>query len=83
MKKLMSILMLFIVVSFIGCAVQPSEFSGAKKAKDKITYEKDERTGLCFAFIASKKLFAFNQSGMGMACVECTEEVERLIKEGQ
>jgi hypothetical protein len=79
MKKMFIILCLgFLIVS---CDVQPSKISSsdAKDMAEKITYTKDERTGLCFAVIASRKALKANQSGLGLTVVPC-EKVERFIK---
>lgn len=79
MKKI--ILLVSILVLF-GCSVNPSELSPkyAKEMANKITYTRDDRTGLCFAVIASRKTGTASQSGLGMTVVPC-EAVEHLIKD--
>jgi hypothetical protein len=48
---------------------------------DKMTYFQDQRTGICFAVIASEKSGDFKDSGMGITAVSCSDSVLGLIKE--
>ena len=76
MKKFLLILLgLF----FVGCSVNPSKVDKPEKFMKTITYVKDERTGLCFSIIATRKSFATYQSGVGMACVPCSS-VEKFLE---
>ncbi len=60
-----------------GCEVNNS--SNIDFDTRNISYTKDARTGLCFAYTASRKTGDWNATGLGMTRVECTEEVLRLI----
>ena len=80
MKKLLLVLLAALMISTIGCSVEPSKV-GKSEATDmskKLTYFQDERTGLCFAVIATRKTGKASQSGMGMTQVPC-ENVQDLI----
>ena len=79
MRKIL--LVVFCLLTIVACYVAPSKMSqgDADNLANKITYTKDERSGLCFAVIASRKPLTFNQSGLGLSEVPC-EKVEHLIK---
>jgi len=82
MKKGFALVVLFLGLSifFLSCSVSASKFD-PEKAKDfvaNMTYVKDERTGICFAMVASRKGGDTDQSGIGVAYVPC-EEVEHLL----
>jgi hypothetical protein len=70
MKNLISIL---VVLFVMGCSVNPSEVtdSYAKKYASKVKYVQDERTGICFAVIASRKTMRADQTGLGITVVDC------------
>lgn len=74
--KIFAILSLF----FIGCSVQPSNIRNPSEFKKNIIYIKDEKTGLCFAIVVTRKAMSTDQSGVGMACVPCSQKVEALAK---
>ena len=78
MLKIMLSIGLIILLSS-SCAVKPSKVKNHKKFAKNITYIYDEKTGLCFAVVATKKRFNVNQSGIGMACVPC-ERVRKHLK---
>lgn len=74
MKK---VLILITVLFFISCTVSTSD-NVSVDAGD-IKYVKDDRTGLCFGIVASRKAASFETTGLGVTCVPC-EKVEHLIK---
>ena len=69
--------MLFFVA---GCSVNPSELDDkyAQGFANKMKYAKDNKTGLCFAMVASRKTGYFNSTGLGVTMVPC-EAVEHLL----
>ena len=78
MKKLIIGLGIFIVMVLTSCAVHTSDNIDVD-AKD-IKYIKDNRTGLCYGIVASRKTMSTDATGLGMTCVPC-EKVEHLIEE--
>jgi len=69
------------LVVLTGCDTQTS--GDINVQTDEIQYRKDQRTDLCFAFLASRKsnpIGVGNMTGMGMTHVPCSEEVLRLIR---
>ena len=74
--KVLIILLLAVILA--GCSVRVSETS-ADKFKDKVTYFKDSRTGLCFGVVAIARKLSPTQEGIGLACVPC-KNVENFIK---
>jgi hypothetical protein len=69
-----TILLTALALCLFGCSVEPSKLSEkhAEKMATKLTYFKDEKTGLCFATIASRRMFDPDQSGLGLTCVPCS-----------
>lgn len=45
-----------------------------------VGYFKDNRTGLCFAAVASRKSFDANASGFGLTNVPCSDAVVALAR---
>lgn len=80
MKKFLS--MLAITAALLGCSVNPSEMpkNYAKDAANKMVYARDNRTGLCFGFVASRKTGTFSSSGLGATLVPC-EKVENYLED--
>ena len=74
MKKL---LLIFSVALLSACSVNTS--GNIDVDTDDIKYVQDERTGLCFGMVASRKSFKTDATGLGFACVDC-EKVKHLIK---
>jgi sugar/nucleoside kinase (ribokinase family) len=74
MKKLIGILMIGVLTS---CSVNTS--GDINVDTDDLTYVKDDRTGLCFAMVASRKSFDTDATGLGLTCVPC-KEVEKYLK---
>ncbi|MCP4215673.1 MAG: hypothetical protein GY765_13550 [bacterium] len=69
----MKYLLLMIFVLLAACDINPSKF-GKEEAQEftkNITYVKDNKTGLCFALIASRRTGVASQSGMGITTVPC------------
>lgn len=65
---------MFIITS---CSVNTSKMDNFDTSN--ITYVKDSETGLCFAIVATRKSGSTDQSGIGMACVPCSEKVMEKI----
>jgi len=74
MKNLITILMIGVMMT--SCSVNTTDNVDIDP-KD-IQYVKDNRTGLCFGIVASRKSFDTDATGLGLTCVPC-EEVEHLI----
>jgi hypothetical protein len=77
----MKLLLGLLLVIFVGCSVTVEKID-TKRFSNKISYFKDDRTGLCFAAVAMKKgaMPVFNnQNGVSFTCVPC-EKVENYIK---
>jgi hypothetical protein len=81
MRKVFFILTCICLLAIFGCDVNPSKLpqGDANELAEKLTYTKDERTGLCFAVVASRKTAHASQSGLGLTEVPC-DKVERFIK---
>lgn len=77
MKKLVLILGIIALMFLGSCGVRTS--SNINIDGKDLKYFKDERTGLCFAVVGSRKAFNVNSTGLGLTCVPC-EDVEHLIK---
>ena len=77
MKKLM-IVMVALAVLVAGCSANTS--SKLDIDASDIQYKKDNRSGLCFAFVASEKATDFSASGLGFTNVPCTPAVLKLVK---
>lgn len=73
MKSVKYLIILFLFL-LIGCGVNPSEIPKNElfKYSKKIQYFKDDRTGLCFAIVASMKDMSLIQEGLAMAEVDCS-----------
>ena len=74
MKKLM---VLCVTLFLCSCSVGSS--SNVNFKAEDLVYDKDDRTGLCFAVVASRKAATLETTGLGVTCVPC-ENVEHLIK---
>ena len=64
------VLLFLVLLSLLSCSVNTSDNIDID-AKD-IQYTKDERTGLCFGFIASRETASFTTTGLGMTEVPCS-----------
>lgn len=80
MKTLSSILIGIILLAATSCDVNPSKISqkDAEDFAEQITYFKDNRTGLCFAIIATRKTASTDQNGIGLTMVPC-ESVQAYL----
>lgn len=61
-----------------GCGVNTSsniDFDG-----DDIGYAQDQRTGLCYAYTASRMSGNVDTSGLGLTEVPCSDKVLRLVQ---
>jgi len=63
-------------VLFAGCSVNTS--GNVDIDATDIQYVKDDRSGLCFGVVASRKTMTPTTTGLGLTCVPC-ENVEHLI----
>lgn len=66
MKK---IIIIFTLALLGGCGVGSS--TNVSIDGDDIQYIKDNRTGLCFAYVGSSRIMTVDTEGLGMACVPC------------
>ena len=80
MVKMVGVLIILSAL-LLGCEINPSEFGDdeARAFASTITYVKDQRTGLCFGIVASRKTGSMNQSGMGITEVPCSA-VESFVQ---
>lgn len=60
-----------------GCATQSGEVNADPH---KIKYIRDNRTGLCFAVLGSRRATSINSSGLGMACVPCESIPDGMLE---
>ncbi len=65
-------------VGLTGCSVNTS--GNIDINTSDIQYRQDERTGLCFAFSASRKTGEIDTTGLGLTEVPCTDEVLALAR---
>lgn len=78
MRTILKLTAAFAVIAVLaGCEVNNS--SNINFDPRNISYTQDSRTGLCFAYTASRKTGDWNATGLGMTRVECTDEVLQLI----
>ena len=75
--KLFSLILGTLLLMLCSCSVNTS--GNIDFDADHIKYDKDERTGLCFGVIASRKTGSLDATGLGMTCVPC-DSVKHLIK---
>lgn len=61
-----------------GCGVNTS--GNIDINTNDIQYKQDSRTGLCFAFAASRKAMEASTTGLGLTEVPCTDEVLSLTQ---
>jgi len=74
MKKL-----IVICVTLFLCSCSVNTSSNVNFKGEDLKYFKDNRTGLCFAVVASRKAASLETTGLGVTCVPC-EKVKHLIK---
>lgn len=74
MKKLM---ILCVTLFLCSCSVRTP--SNVNFKGEDLRYFKDNRTGLCFAVVVSRKVTSLEITGLGVTCVPC-EKVKHLIK---
>ena len=74
----------FIVSCFFisSCNVNPSEVTDdyAKNFVKKVKYAKDERTGLCYAMVATRETGSTDQNGISWTWVPCDSVQKFLVK---
>ena len=81
MKKIFSVALLFAVcVNIVGCSVNPSEVDDkyAKNFVKNVKYIKDEKTGICYGIVATRKTMDTDQNGISWTWVPC-EQVEKFL----
>ncbi len=81
--KTMSLIIITAICFFaVSCNVNPSEVSDdyAKDFVRKIKYVKDEKTGLCFAIVATRETGSTDQNGISWTWVPCDSVEKFLIK---
>lgn len=76
MKKVLTVALLASMMGLVGCGVNTS--SNIDFNANSIGYGIDTRTGLCYAYVASRKTASPDTTGLGMTHVPCTDEVKRL-----
>lgn len=83
MKSIFLIFIAFVCVFIVSCTVQASEVTDdtAKEFVQKVKYIKDEKTGLCFAIVATKQNGNADQNGMSWTWVPCDSVEKFLIKQ--
>jgi hypothetical protein len=79
MKKIV-LIGLVMIATLTSCAQKASKVSNenAKEFVSEATYTKDNRTGMCYAVVASKTSFINPQQGMSFTWVPC-EQAEKFI----
>jgi len=81
--KTMSVIIIAAICFFaVSCSVNPSEVSDdyAKDFVKKVKYVKDEKTGLCYAIVATRKTGSTDQNGISWTWVPCDSVEKFLIK---
>ena len=62
--------MIILALALLGsCSVNTS--GNIDIDADDLQYFKDDRTGLCFAAVASRKSLSADATGLGLTCVPC------------
>lgn len=81
MKTLYTLGLAALLLILGGCSQSASVVSAsdAKQATSSLMYEKDQRSNLCFAIVASRHPLEASQNGLTITYVPCTPEVEALI----
>lgn len=68
-----------LLVSFLtACGVNTS--GNISVNANNFQYVQDQRTGLCFAVVASRRTARAETTGLGLTEVPCTDEVKELIR---
>ena len=75
MRKILTVLLGVVLLS--SCSVHTSD--NVDIDPEDIQYVKDDRTGLCFGIVASRKSYQTDATGLGVTCVPC-EKVEKYLK---
>jgi len=79
MKMTIKLIAAVAVLSVLaGCGVNTS--GNINFNANSLQYAQDDRTGLCFAIVASRKTGNIETTGLGMSEVPCTNEVISLIE---
>jgi len=82
MKTMFVIFITTICLFTVSCNVNPSEVTDdyAKKFVKEVKYVKDEKTGLCFAIVATRETGSTDQNGISWTWVPCDSVEKFLIK---
>jgi hypothetical protein len=69
-----------VVFLLAGCSVNPSQVDDkyAKEFISKATYVKDQKTGICYAIVATRMTGHTDQNGVSFTWVPC-EQAERFL----
>lgn len=82
MKKISLMTIAVICFFVVSCRINPSEVSDsyAKEFVEKVKYIKDERTGICYAIVATRMAGSADQNGISWTWVPCDSVEKYLIK---
>lgn len=82
MKKMIIAAIMVGSLFLVGCSVNPSELSDGyvRNFARTTKYVKDERTGICFAVVASRATGGLTSTGVAMATVPCEKVGSMLVK---
>ncbi len=81
--KTISVIFFAVICFFaVSCSVNPSEVDDdyAKEFVQKVKYIQDEKTGLCYAIVATRRTANFYQNGISLTWVPCDSVEKFLIK---
>ncbi|MFZ2310688.1 MAG: hypothetical protein WAW11_04030 [Patescibacteria group bacterium] len=79
----MSVIIFAVVCFFVvSCKVNPSEVTDeyAKEFVKKVKYVQDEKTGLCYAIVATRVTGSTDQNGISWTWVPCDSVKKYLVK---
>jgi hypothetical protein len=73
---------MLVLIGMTGCSQNASTISpsDAQNVMYHLMYDRDPRSGLCYAVVASRQDFHWSQNGFTITYVPCTPEVEKLIR---
>ena len=78
-----NIIIIFLLAVATSCTTKTGKVGDI--STEDISYKKDTRTGLCFAFIGAKRAgnFLDESESIGMACVPCEKIPHSLLFENK
>jgi hypothetical protein len=82
MKRIKSFVIVIALLLMVGCSpyVSPVQPDNAKSIASKITYVRDDRTGLCFGLVGMTKVGEISETGTGITYVPCDKVESFLVK---